>query len=60
MCPLSHFPMVKTAALYLFRKKSSTQNTLPAKNDSFLHFPAEMAYLIKLRVARGRVVERSF
>jgi hypothetical protein len=49
--------MVKTPALYLCRKKSFAQNTLPAKNHFFLHFPAEMIYITKLRVARGRVAE---
>jgi hypothetical protein len=53
--------IVKTAALYLFRKKSYMQNTLPAKNGFFfLPFPAEMACVAKLRAARGRVVEPSF
>jgi hypothetical protein len=52
--------MVKTPALYLCRKKRSTQNTFSAKNGFFLHFPAEIVYITKLRVARGRVVEPSF
>jgi hypothetical protein len=51
---------MKTPALYLCRKKSYTQNTLPAKNQFSLHFPAEMIYNTKLRVARGRFVEPSF
>jgi len=54
------FNSENSSSLSFSKKKLYAKYSPSEKRLSFLHFPAEMTCVAKLRIARGRVVEPSF